>query len=189
MRPRRSRRFGAVRRRNRRRRVLVRVAGLQRVAQPVAERVVREDRQRDRGAGDQQLPRIREQREVVRVPEHVPPARRGGLRREAEEAQAGLGEERPAERQGRGDDQRGADVGQDPAQEDPPGRDPDRSRRVDVGLVLDRQRGAAHQPDEARQHRDGDRDRGVAGARTEHPGDRQREDECGKAQARRRRSA
>src|SRR3954447_10065773 len=105
------------------------------VPQGVAESVEGEDRQGDgetrridvvAGAGD----------EVGRPPQHDPPARRGWLHPQAEERQAGLGQEGQAEQEGRLDHDRLDRVGEYVAFEDAPRRAAEGHGGVDVEALL-----------------------------------------------------
>ncbi len=161
-----------------------RLGRAERVAETVAERVEREHGDRDGDARDQQLPRVCEQGLVIRAAEHVPPAGIRELHAEAQEAQAGFGDERAAEAQRGGDEEWRADIGQDARPQHPGNARADRTRRLDEGLLGHGEGGPAGQTHEARHEHDGDGEGRVAEPGAEHAGNGDRQHEGREAQAR-----
>ena len=96
---------------------------------------------------------------------------------EAEEGQAGLGDDRGGDGQRRLHDDRRQHVRQDVAQDDPAVGQADRPRALDVVLGLHRQHLAAGQADEDRHRREADRDHRIGQARAEEGRERDREDQ------------
>src|SRR5258706_6893297 len=84
---------------------------VERVAQPVAHQVNTQDGEQDRQAWQQRQQRVG--RDVrLRVLQHRAPGSRRRLNAEAEEAQGGFRQNRSADRQGRGHDDRSGGIGQ-----------------------------------------------------------------------------
>src|SRR5262245_26973820 len=139
-------------------------ARVERVAQPVAEQVDRQYRDRQEKA--------REENEVIgdlkqRAPlgHDVAPARNVGRGAGAEEREDRLGEHGGGADIGALHQQRGHRIGQDVAQQDARGAGAGGDRRIDVGLLAQGQHQAADQPDHARHLGDGDGDDHVLQAR------------------------
>ena len=103
--------------------------------------------------------------------EHRAPARlAAGVAPTAEEAQTGFGEQRRRRSRGtRATISGDAMFGQDPVRRIRPGFGTHRSRRLDEGLLADRERLRADQPGEAREHHDRDREHRVLQARGRGP--------------------
>ena len=159
-----------------------RTAQAEHVAQTVADDVEREDRERDRGAGDEQLPRRFVQRPGIRVGEHPPPGRGRRTRSETQEAQARFRQERARDTERRRDQQRRPDIRQDPMAEDSASVAASGARRLDERFFTHDERGAAHQTRQTEHEHDRQRQDHVPRARAENAGHRQREHERREAQ-------
>ncbi|PIT04739.1 hypothetical protein TSA1_31300 [Bradyrhizobium nitroreducens] len=109
--------------------------------------------------------------------EHAAPGRRRRLLAEAKEREGRLGDDGGGDRQRRLHQQRRQDVGQDVRERDPPGRVAECARGLDIVLGLHDQHLATGQADEDRGCRDADCDHGVAEARPEERGERDRQDQ------------
>src|SRR5947207_9031255 len=98
---------------------------IQGVAQPVAEQVDAERRQRERGAGERGEP-PRDVQKVAALREHAPP--RGGRRldAEAEKTDRRLGDDERRELEARDHDDRRRDVGQHVTEHEPDASHPER---------------------------------------------------------------
>ena len=120
--------------------------------------------------------------ELESLLEHPAPARSGRLLADAEEAEAGLGEEGEAERQCELDDDRRGDVRHDVTSDEALRGGPETPGRLDVGLLADGDHLAPEEAHEARDEHDGDGDGGVVDVGTEQGGHRQRQDQRGEGE-------
>src|SRR5262249_1393736 len=104
------------------------------VAEAVAEQVHGEHRHHDGEAGKRgDPPRLAQV--VAPLAQHAPPLGRGRRAAETEEAEGRRGENRRAEAEGGGDDERGEHVGQDVAAHDEPVASAHRARRLHVAQL------------------------------------------------------
>src|SRR5215470_5069542 len=113
------------------------LAGIERIAQAVAHQVEAHHDQEDSRSGPDGHPWSLGQ-EVLGDIEHRAPARRRRLLTEAEEREAGLGDDRGSDGQGRLHENRREDIGEDVAQHDAGVSQPDRTSAFNVVLRLDR---------------------------------------------------
>ncbi len=118
-------------------------AGVHGVAQPVADIVHAQHRQRDQQAGKDHPPRI--QHHLVHGVEQQPsPGREVGRKAQAQEGQRAFGDDRGGNAQGRGHHDRRQHVGQDVARDHPVRRCADGPRGQDELAFLQAQHLAAH---------------------------------------------
>src|SRR6266571_458007 len=116
---------------------------IQRVAEPVAQQVDAERRERERCAGERGQP-PRDVEKVAALREHAAPRGRGRLDAEAEEADRGLRDDEGRELEARDDDDGGRDVRQHVPKEEAGTAHPERRGRLHEIALLDRQHLAAH---------------------------------------------
>src|SRR6266581_5636297 len=103
---------------------------VERVAYPLAEKIVGEHGDQDGQAGiERQPPRIRD--EVLAVVQDIAPGRVGWLDTQAQEGQAGLGEDGGGNAERHGHEHRGQRIGQDVLEDDPESARPDGLRPDD----------------------------------------------------------
>src|SRR5437867_13257486 len=108
-------------------------AGIEGVAQAVADEIDREHRQEDEHTGhDDHAARAVDVQEALRVGEHVAPGCGGRLHAETEVGERGLDKDDVANLQGGGDDQGRGGIGQDVAQNDAPVAGADHAGGLDV---------------------------------------------------------
>src|SRR5712691_11210143 len=116
---------------------------IQRVAEPVAQQVDAERRERERRAGERGQP-PRDVEKVAALREHAAPRGRGRLDAEAEEADRGLRDDEGRELETRDDDDGGRDVRQDVPKEEADTAHPERRGRLHEIALLDGQHLAPH---------------------------------------------
>src|SRR6266511_5933660 len=130
-------------------------ARVERVAEPVADQVDPEHGERDRGAGEDGAPPVVGQ-VVSSLAQHRAPLRRRRLRAEAEEAEAGGGQNRACDTQRREDDDGSEDARKDLPERDPDARCAQDPRGGDVLFLALDEDVASHDARERRDERDPD---------------------------------